>query len=197
MRITRITSRPLCRTAAVLATAASVVALPALARAQRPLDPVQAVPVTALATRADSLDARAAAYEQASSVRRWREAARLRERAAGLRAPDDPAGFTSLARAAALRHGIGQPLAAGDLMERAGDQAIARGDVVNASWAYMNAGFVAAELRDPARAREFFTKGMLLMRSPLLSTPQREWLQGHVAPAASRLGAEVAAARGL
>jgi hypothetical protein len=125
----------------------------------------------------------------------WRhvvEAAQLRERAAGLRAPEDPGGFTGLARAAVLRHRIGQSLSAGDLLERAGDQAIARGDVVNASWAYINAGFVAAELRDQARAREGFTKGMLLMRSPLLSAAQREWLQGLVAPAGPRLGGEVA-----
>ena len=188
--------RPTTTARRVLRTAAAcAVALPAAASAQQrsptPLDPVH---VTARATRADQLDARAAAYEQADDSRRWGKAARLRERAAALRPAADPGGFTSLRAAAFSRHALGQRVAAGYLMERAGDQAMARGDVFNAADAYVDAAYIAAELRDPERVREFVGKGTLLMGSPLLSPPQRESLRGRVAQAAPRPGLEVAAA---
>lgn len=168
---------------------ATALALPSAARAQQPLTPVQ---VTVEATgRADALDARAEAYEAAN--RHLGRAASLREQAAQLRAPEDPRGFRSLWRAAHLRYYGGQPRAAVGLMERAADQAVARGDVANAATAYIDAAYIATELRDPMRVREFLTKGTLLMHSPLLSAPEREALRGRVAETAP-LVRDVAAA---
>jgi hypothetical protein len=178
-------------TAAAVTAAVTALALPGAAGAQRPLAPVW---VTATNTRADRLDARAAAHEQANETRRWGKAAGLRARAAGLRTADDPRGFASLRMAAVLRYGVGQSRAAGDLLERAGDQALARGDVYAAAGAYVDAAYVAAGLRDPARARTLVTKGTLLMHSPLLGAPERALLQRRVAQGAPPLGAALVAA---
>jgi hypothetical protein len=167
-----------------------MVALPVVARAQQPLDPVK---VTARVTRAQRLETRAASYEMASDMRRWGKAAALYERAAGLRAPEDPGGYTNLRRAAFLRHGIGQADVAGALMERAADQAMARGDVFNAAYAYVDAAYIAAERRDPPLARELVGKGTLLLHSPLLEARERAALRARVAQAGERLGVEVAA----
>jgi len=186
----QITRRPLW---SVAAAAVVALGLPATAWAQQPIDPVQ---VVASNSRADQLDARAAAYEQSGDGRLIGKAAGLREKAAGLRAPSDPRGFTSLRTAAHLRYGKGQKLAAGDLMERAADQAFARGDVYNAAEAYILAAIVNSELRDanPLRVRALVERGTLLMTSPLLSMPQREELRGRIAQVAPRVAGEVAVA---
>ena len=171
-----VTSRRLLWTSAAL----TALALPGVVRAQQPLPQVQ---VSAPASKADKLDARAEAYERSGLLRDFGRAARLREQAAALRAPEDSAGFRSLRRAAALRYGIGDNVAARDLMERAGDQAIARGDVFNAATAYIDAAYVAAAVREPERVRHLVTRGTLLMRSPLLTPEQRAALERTVAQA--------------
>jgi hypothetical protein len=150
------------------------------------------VRVTATNTAADRLDMRAVAYEQGGDVRRFGKAARLRERAAGLRAPDDPAGFKSLRMAAILPHELGHLRHAGYLMERAADQAIARGDVFTAASAYIDAAYIAAGQRDGARARDLVGRGTLLLHSPLLSEQQRGLLGTRVAGLPSRPAVEVA-----
>jgi hypothetical protein len=182
----RLTARHLCWSAAV----ATALALPAATRAQQPLDPIQ---VSARTAEADRLDARAQDYETSGSRRKWGKAAGLRERAADLRAPEDPRGFSSLQMAAFLRHAISQREAALGLMQRAGDQAIARGDVYNAARAYVDAAYIANEMRDVEDVRAFIAKGTLLMHSPLLSDPQREQLRRGLAQA-SVPGAQLASA---
>jgi hypothetical protein len=169
--------------------ALGALALPSVAGAQQPLTPVW---VTTTNTAADRLDGQAAAYEANGDLRRLGKAARLRERAAALRTPDDPAAFASLRRAAYIRYGLGHTRQAGYLMERAGDQAIARGDVYNAASAYIDAAYVAANLRDAERVRHFVNRGTLLMHSPLLTAPQRDHLAGRVAMGAARVGLDVA-----
>jgi hypothetical protein len=172
----RATLRPLLSTAAVMAILAS----PAAARAQQPLDPIQ---VSARTTQADKFDARAAEYEATGSRRQWAKAAALRETAAALRAPEDPRGFRSLQVAALVRHALRERPAAAALMERAANQALARGDVFSAATAYVDVAYLAAELGDADRTREFVSKGALLMHSPLLSAPERELLRRAVAQA--------------
>jgi hypothetical protein len=157
---------------------ATALALPGAARAQQPLEPVQ---VSARTTAADKLDARAVTYEESNRRRDWGKAAGLREKAASMRAPEDPRGFKSLQVAAFLRHALDQRPAAVSLMQRAGDQAMARGDVFNAASSYVNVAFIAAEMRDVDRMREYAAKGALLMHSPLLSGSQRETLQRSLA----------------
>ena len=171
----------------------STVGLPAAARAQQPLEPVR---VTVIATEADTLEARAHAYSarwnDVRDKRTLRKAAALHERAAELRAPEDGRAFTNLQSAAILRYDAGQRAAAADLMERAADQAMARGDVLNAAGAYLDAAIVAIELRQGDRVREFARRGSLLMHSPLISPAQRGELFLRVAQRGTA-GQEVAA----
>ena len=155
-----------------------VLASPAAVGAQQPLAPVQ---ISEPLTKADRLDARAAAYEQSGSLRHWGRAASLRERAAGMRAAHDPRGSASLEQAAFDRHAIGERAAARDLMARAAEQAIARGDVYRAARAYVNVAYIAAEMRDGPRVRQFVERGTLLMHSPQLSGSEREALRRGVA----------------
>ena len=174
----RASTRPLFWTAAVV----TALTLPAAARGQQPLDPIQ---VSVRATEADKLEARANAYMESGSWRDLGKAAGLREKAASLRAPEDPRGFASLQMAALLRHALKQRPAAVGLMQRAADQAMARGDVYNAATAYVNTAFIAIEMRDGDLARRSVEKSALLMHSPLLTDTQRQTLQRNLAQAQS------------
>ena len=169
----RASTRPLFWTAVVTA-----LALPAAARGQQPLDPIQ---VSVRATEAEKLEARANAYLESGAWRNLGKAAGLREKAASLRAAEDPRGFTSLQMAALLRHALKQRPAAIGLMQRAAEQAMARGDVFNAATAYVNVAFIALEMRDGELAKRSVEKSSLLMHSPLLDATQREALQRSLA----------------
>jgi hypothetical protein len=70
-------------------------------------------------------------------------------------------------------------------MERAAEHAMSRGDVFNAASAYANLAFMTTEVRDARRASEFVERSTLLAESPLLSAPQREWLQARIAQRAT------------
>ncbi len=164
------------------ATAVGALALPTAARGQHPLVTVE---VVATNTRADIFDARAAAYENSADIGMWGRAARLRERAARLRAPEDARGSSSMARASQLRYYRGERESGAALMVTAADQAAARGDVYEAATAYLDAAIITAELRNPERVRELFAKGALLMHSPLLAPAQRDGLQRRFAAAPS------------
>jgi hypothetical protein len=170
----RASTRPVFWTAIVV----TALTLPAAARGQQPLDPIQ---VSVRASEADKLEARADAYVESGSWRDLGKAAGLREKAASLRAPADPRGFTSLHMAALLRHAMKQRPAAIGLMQRAAEQAMARGDVFNAATAYVNTAFIAVELRDQDLARRSAEKGALLLHSPLLTDTQRLMLQRNLA----------------
>ena len=172
----RASTRPLFWTAAVV----TALVLPAAARGQQPLDPIQ---VSVRATEADKLEARADGYLESGKWRDLGKAASLREKAASMRAPEDPRGFVSLQMASLLRHAMKQRPAAVGLMQRAADQAMARGDVFNAATAYVNVAFMAVELRDGDLARRSIERGTLLMHSPLLTATQRQALQGSLAQA--------------
>ncbi|MGZ8379598.1 MAG: hypothetical protein ACXW0Z_20420 [Gemmatirosa sp.] len=174
----RASLRPLLWTAAV----ATTLALPSAVRAQQPRDPIQ---VLARSNEADRLDSLAVVLEESNSRRLWGKAAALREKAAGMRAPSDPLAFKGLETAALVRHALEQRPAALALMERAADRALARGDVFNAASAYANVAFMASELRDIDRVRLYAEKSALLATSPLLSAPERAWLQERVAQGAS------------
>jgi hypothetical protein len=152
----------------------SMLALPAAAfgqdLGQGHLDPVR---VTAAATaRADSLDAKANAIEL-SRLSDFPKVARLHEQSAGLRSVGDAKRFESLRKAARLRYGAGDCRRAADDMEQAARDAAARGDIVNAVSAYIDVAYIAAELRQGARAVESTSTARLLAGSPLLTEAQR------------------------
>jgi hypothetical protein len=155
-----------------LSAALVVVALPPAARAQV-LDPIR---VTERRVKADKLDADARAFEE-KDWSQLKKAALLRERAAELRAVDDPIGTVSLYWAARDRYYSGQPKAARALMEAAGDRALVLGDVVNAATAYTEAAYISADIRDRKHARALASKARLLATSPMLSEAQRDQLR--------------------
>jgi hypothetical protein len=150
--------------------------LPAVAAAQQSLEPEHVTVETT--ARADRLDTDAVTLQ--GSTDRFGAAARMHERSAELRSAEDPRAATSLRTAAELRYYSGDSRAAANLMERAALQAAARGDVVTAANAYVDAGIIARELKQPERAADFGRRAEILMTSPLLSGAQRAALQGRI-----------------
>jgi hypothetical protein len=108
-----------------------------------------------------------------SQPKQWRRAARLYERSAELRDAADPEAYMCLVMAGRLRASTGDIAGAKAALERAGDQALARGSVVEAAQAYIEAAHAAAELKMSADAHALRDKALLLADSPLLSDDQR------------------------
>lgn len=164
-------------------SALAVIALPAAVGAQM-LDPIH---VTDSRLKAEKLEQEAIVIEQ-GDWNQLRKAARLREAAAELRAPDDPAGTVSLYWAARDRYYSDDTRKARDLMEATADRAIAMGDVLNAATAYTEAAYISADLKDGARVRLLVGKATLLAASPLLSDDQRHQLRTRLARSDAPVG---------
>jgi hypothetical protein len=161
----------------------AVVALPVAARAQM-LDPIR---VTDAVQKAEKLDAEALAVEQ-NDWSQLKKAARLREEAAELRTPDDPAGTVSLYWAARDRYYSGDPKTARVLMEQTADRALAMGDVLNAVTAYTEAAYICADIKEAERMRTLASKARLLANSPLLTAEQRYQLRNRLAKSDAPVG---------
>jgi hypothetical protein len=154
--------------AVMLATALGgfAVATPATAQGQPEEDPSRAA-----LERAAELQAQAEAlYSQPS---KWRQAVRMLEESAELRADGDPARYTSLLFAGRLRAGMGDFAHASRNLEAAASDALARGAVVEAAHAYIDAAHAAVGARRTPDARQFVDRAELLTQSPLLSEVQR------------------------
>ena len=163
--------------AAAAGTLAAALALPAAASAQQQLDPVR-VTASAIA-RADSLHARAERHE-ISTLRDFRTVAHLHEQSAELRGEDDARTVECLQTAAHIRHGAGDHRRAADDMERAARLAAERGDVMNAAQSYIDAAYVAVDLKQGARVRELARAARLLTESPLITATQRTQLLSRI-----------------
>ena len=156
----------------LLLTASAAMAaltLPVAARAQM-LDPIR---ITESRAEAEKLDAEADLSYEKNDSGQLKKAAKLRERAAELRAEDDPEGSVSLYWAARDRYYSGDPRTARDLMEAAATRALAMGDVLNAVTAYTEAAYISADLKDGSRMRTLAAKARLLSASPLRTEDQR------------------------
>ena len=108
-----------------------------------------------------------------SQPARWSKAAKLLERSAALRDASDPEAYDCLASAGRIRAALHQNDAAIRLLTRAGDNALARGDVLDAAESYVMAAHVAVAAKDLALAQQLGEKVKLLSTSPLLSAEQR------------------------
>jgi hypothetical protein len=157
--------------------ALSLLALPATARGQTPLQPIK---VTEKQLQAEQLDQEASEYET-SDWSKLKKAAHLRQLAAGLRTADDPKGTVSLYWAARDRYYSGDQVAGRDLMEQSAERAMAIGDVVTAATAYTEAAYISADLKDVERTRYFAAKAKLLAHSPMLSEEQRAQIRTRLA----------------
>lgn len=148
----------------------------AVLTAQHALEPVH---VTASATaRADRLHEAAMALP--TETRFAAKAAKLHEQSAELRGEGDPEAVNCLRSAAFLRYYAGSRRTSADLMERAAARAANIGDVARAADAYIDAAYIAQELRDGGRARDLARRAQLLANSPLISDVQRAALRARI-----------------
>ena len=116
-----------------------------------------------------------------SQPKQWRKAIRLLEKSAALRDANDPEGYMCLLYAGRIRAAIGDTEGARAVLEKAADQALARGSVVEAVTAFIDAAHAAVALRDVAGARDLLAKATLLAESPLLSAQDRSFIQARLA----------------
>jgi tetratricopeptide (TPR) repeat protein len=118
------------------------------------------------ANRAESLRAQAEALY--SQPRQWRKAVRLLEQSAQLRTASDPEAYTCWLYAARLRASLHDYTGARQNLERAAAHAMARGAVIDAAHAYIDAVHVALRGGQLQQAQELAGKATLLATSPQL-----------------------------
>ena len=115
-----------------------------------------------------------------SEKKQWRKAVRLLEQSAELRDASDPAGYTCLMYAGRIKWALGDAAGARASMQKAAEQALARGSVMEAASAYIDAAHAAVEDGQQTLARQYVEKASLLAESPLLTAGQRETLKARV-----------------
>jgi tetratricopeptide (TPR) repeat protein len=123
-------------------------------------------------SEAMQLEAQAAALYQAPS--KYKDAARLHERAAELRPAGDVKRVDNLVQAARLWYYAGAQSRAREVMVRAGDGALAAGDVVTAATTYLDAAFLYRDAGQPAEANRLIQKAQLLSNSPQITSSDRD-----------------------
>ncbi|MBR9990756.1 MAG: hypothetical protein KFH98_13430 [Gemmatimonadetes bacterium] len=116
-----------------------------------------------------------------SQPKQWRKAVRLLERAADLRGADDAAAYDCLVYAGRIGAGIGDFQGARANMEKAAAHAMARGAIIDAANAYIDAAHAAVALKDARSAQELVDRATLLTESPMLSAAQRTVLKARLA----------------
>lgn len=154
-------------TRGLLASAAIVASLtlPSTAAAQYRLPTITSV------AKADSLHESALVLSRDS--KRWRDAARLHEESAALRAPEDSLAFRCLTTAAQLSYARKDLADAQRDMAAAAAHALARGDLEKSAQAYADAAWVANERQHQDQVRTLARQAEMLAASPLLSGTQR------------------------
>jgi hypothetical protein len=144
----------------------AALAIPSTASAQYRLPDLVSV------AEADSLHAAAVAL--AKSRYRWNDAARLHRASAALRAPEDTLGYRCYWEAGHLSYGTNDLANARSSMAMAGEQALARGDVLKAAQAFADAAWLANMDHKTKDVYSFGRKAEILAESPLISREQRE-----------------------
>lgn len=104
---------------------------------------------------------------------RYAEAARLYIRSAAVRQPQDTLAVPSFMMGAHLLGYVGRTLEAREVMEHAGDHALALGDLVTAAEAFILAAFFAEEAGQAREAQRLGWRAWLLTRSTLLGPGER------------------------
>jgi hypothetical protein len=164
---------------AAAAVAVLVVAAPAVA--DQDYERNTAVAISTPPTKAEkAAELKREAEALFSQPKQWRKAIRLLERSASLRDANDPEGYMCLLYAGRIRAAIGDTEGARTVLEKAAGQALARGSVVEAVTAYIDAAHAAVAARDAAGARELVAKATLLAESPLLSAQDRSFIQARL-----------------
>lgn len=117
--------------------------------------------------RADQLDRQA--EKLYNSPTEWKKASTLHEKAADLRAPEDPRLLADLEIAASLAAHAKDYRRAEQLMARLAESAATVGDVERAAHGYLTAAYAAAKTGAASHVRNYVDKARLLAYSPLLS----------------------------
>jgi hypothetical protein len=150
---------------------AAALGLPAAAPAQQAYALAELTVDGAAPATADRLDQ--AAVRLYGTPSQYREAARLHQRSAALRPTGDPRAVQSLIMAGRLLYARGDLSSAGAVTQQAAARALARGDVVAAANAELDAGIIAQEQGKSAEAQRLGGMAQVLATSPLLSEAQR------------------------
>jgi tetratricopeptide (TPR) repeat protein len=111
-----------------------------------------------------------------SQPKQWRKAVKLLEQSAELRPASDPEAYTCLLYAGRIQASIGDLAGAQKNLEKAAEIALARGAVMEAAHAYVDAAHVAASTKMVDRAKDLLERATLLRDSPLLSAEQKHIL---------------------
>lgn len=156
-------------TVAVASAALALGAMPTMAMQDTRI--AMAAPEPPAVERADELKAQAEALF--SQPKRWGKAMRLLEESASLRAASDAAAYDCLVLAGRIAYAIGDTSGALDNLRKAAEHALARGAVMEAANAYIDAAHVAKASRDAALMKDLFERAQLLTTSPLLSQEDR------------------------
>src|SRR5690606_38671742 len=110
----------------------------------------------------------------------WKRAARLLERSAKLWADTDEEGYECLMYAGRVWSAVGDMRSARVNFEKAAAQALARGAVIEAAHAYIDAAHVAVALKDAPGAQALMESASLLAHSPLISSADRNQLMARL-----------------
>jgi hypothetical protein len=125
-------------------------------------------------------------YDKVSTLRK---AATLHEKEAAARVESDPLKFEALDLAARLYAYSGNPAKGTLLMEQAARGALTRGDVKRAAHAYLDAAFMALNVKDSERVSQLVHQADLLALSPLLNEGEKVAIVQRINPARGNLGA--------
>ncbi|HEX6135756.1 MAG TPA: hypothetical protein VFZ24_17410 [Longimicrobiales bacterium] len=120
------------------------------------------------------------AQELFSQPTQWKKAVRMLEESAALRPGSDAEAYDCLMYAGRIRAALGDMRAARTDFEKAAAQALARGDVVEAAHAYIDAAHTAVALKDARGARQLVDSATLLVESPLLPEVERTRLKARL-----------------
>lgn len=116
-----------------------------------------------------------------SQPKQWKKAVRMLEQSAELRDASDPEAYECLVYAGRIRAAIGDLKGARVSLEKAAEHALARGELVDAANALIDAAHAAVALKDAKGAQALVDRAELLTQSPLLSVQQRSTLQARIA----------------
>lgn len=131
--------------------------------------------VRAAAEAPDPADRLAAdAYRLFANRSTWARAARLLEQSAAMRSDDDPERAAAYAVAGRVYTHVGSHAAARRAFEASADAAAARGALVDAAHAFLDAAIAAAYSGDRIAASDFLHRGALLAESPHLDAGEKQ-----------------------
>ena len=169
------------RTAMMMAAAVAVIGATMPASAMQNNDVVTVSNPTPVNRNLDKArELRAQAEALFSQPRQWRKAVRLLEESARLRDASDADAYMCLLYAGRIEAALGDLQGARENLEKAAAQAMARGSLVEAAHAYIDAAHVAKDAKAMDAARTLIERASLLAQSPLLTAEQKAGLNSRL-----------------